>query len=133
MSAFAVLGATGAQGGAVVTALLEQGATVRGITRRTDSPAARRLTDAGVEVVAADLSDPGSVSVDQVVVQGRAADAILAQAGDAQLIVVGTHGIPGWRTWDATQRAAASSDPYRETAWRSSRSWYSGERQPLLT
>lgn len=61
MSAFAVLGATGAQGGAVVTALLEQGATVRGITRRTDSPAARRLADAGVQVVAADLSDPDSV------------------------------------------------------------------------
>ncbi len=40
---FAVLGATGAQGGAVVTALLERGAAVRGITRRTDSTAARRL------------------------------------------------------------------------------------------
>lgn len=62
MSTFAVLGATGAQGGAVVTALLEQGATVRGITRRTDSPAARRLADAGVQVVAADLADPASVS-----------------------------------------------------------------------
>lgn len=62
MSHFAVLGATGAQGGAVVTALLEQGATVRGITRRTDSRAARQLAAAGVEVVAADLSDPGSVT-----------------------------------------------------------------------
>ena len=59
---FAVLGATGAQGGAVVTALLEQGATVRGITRRTDSRAALRLTEAGVEVVAADLSDEASVA-----------------------------------------------------------------------
>ena len=49
---FAVLGATGAQGGAVVTALLEGGAQVRGVTRRTDSPAARRLADAGAEVVA---------------------------------------------------------------------------------
>jgi uncharacterized protein YbjT (DUF2867 family) len=59
---FAVLGATGAQGGAVVTALLERGAAVRGITRRTDSAAARRLSDAGVEVVAADLSDEASVA-----------------------------------------------------------------------
>ena len=54
---FAILGATGAQGGAVVTALLERGARVRGVTRRIDSPAALRLADAGVEVVAADLSD----------------------------------------------------------------------------
>jgi len=33
-----------------------------------------------------------SPSVDHVAVEGRAADAILGQAGDAQLIVVGTHG-----------------------------------------
>jgi uncharacterized protein YbjT (DUF2867 family) len=59
---FAVLGATGAQGGAVVRALLESGATVRGITRRTDSASARRLSAAGVEVVAADLSDEASVA-----------------------------------------------------------------------
>ena len=30
--------------------------------------------------------------MDHVAVEGRAADAILGQAGDAQLIVVGTHG-----------------------------------------
>jgi uncharacterized protein YbjT (DUF2867 family) len=59
---FAVLGATGAQGGAVVSALVERGARVRGITRRTDSPAALRLADAGAEVVAADLSDEASVA-----------------------------------------------------------------------
>jgi uncharacterized protein YbjT (DUF2867 family) len=59
---FAVLGATGAQGGAVVTALLESGSTVRGITRRTDSASAQRLSAAGVEVVAADLSDEASVA-----------------------------------------------------------------------
>lgn len=57
-----MLGATGAQGGAVVRALLESGATVRGITRRTDSASARRLSAAGVEVVAADLSDETSVA-----------------------------------------------------------------------
>lgn len=59
---FAVLGATGAQGGAVVRALLEGGAHVQGVTRRTDSPAARRLTEAGVHMVAADLSDEASVA-----------------------------------------------------------------------
>jgi nucleotide-binding universal stress UspA family protein len=32
------------------------------------------------------------VSVDKVAVEGRAAEAILGHAGDAQLIVVGTHG-----------------------------------------
>lgn len=57
-----MLGATGAQGGAVVRALLESGATVRGITRRTDSASAQRLSAAGVEVVAADLSDETSVT-----------------------------------------------------------------------
>lgn len=57
-----MLGATGAQGGAVVRALLESGSTVRGVTRRTDSASARRLSAAGVEVVAADLSDETSVA-----------------------------------------------------------------------
>jgi nucleotide-binding universal stress UspA family protein len=36
--------------------------------------------------------DSASVGVDRVAVEGRAAEAILGQAGDAQLIVVGTHG-----------------------------------------
>ncbi|MBW6438233.1 universal stress protein [Actinoplanes hulinensis] len=36
--------------------------------------------------------DAASVSVSPVVVEGRAAEAILKHAGDAQLIVVGTHG-----------------------------------------
>lgn len=46
----------------MVRALLDRGATVRGITRRTDSPAAQRLASAGVEVVAADLSDEAAVA-----------------------------------------------------------------------
>jgi nucleotide-binding universal stress UspA family protein len=37
-------------------------------------------------------TDAASVGVDTVVVEGGAADAILGHAGDAQLIVVGTHG-----------------------------------------
>ena len=57
---------------------------------------------ADVEAAAADTitraldeaqeTDPASVSVDPVVVEGSAAEAILGQAEDAQLIVVGTHG-----------------------------------------
>lgn len=45
----------------------------------------RALDEAGGSAAA-------SVDVDHVVVEGRAADAILAHADDAQLIVVGTHG-----------------------------------------
>ena len=37
-------------------------------------------------------TEPASVNVDHVAVKGLAADAILSHAGDAQLIVVGTHG-----------------------------------------
>ena len=37
-------------------------------------------------------TDPASVSVDHIAVEGRAAEAILGHADDAQLIVVGTHG-----------------------------------------
>jgi nucleotide-binding universal stress UspA family protein len=37
-------------------------------------------------------TQPAAVSVDHVAVEGRAADAILRHAGDAQLLVVGTHG-----------------------------------------
>lgn len=57
----AVVGATGQQGGATVRALLAAGATVRGLTRKVDGEAAKALADAGVEVVAADLTDPESV------------------------------------------------------------------------
>ena len=51
-----------------------------------EAEAAGTITRALDEVEAAD------VTVDQVVVEGRAAEAILGHADDAQLIVVGTHG-----------------------------------------
>lgn len=59
---YAVLGATGAQGGAVVAALVEAGASVRGITRNLESRRAQELAGSGVEVVAADLSDIDAVA-----------------------------------------------------------------------
>ena len=54
----AVVGATGLQGGATVRALLGANAPVRALARRTDSDAARALTELGAKLVAADLNDP---------------------------------------------------------------------------
>ena len=54
----AVVGATGLQGGATVRALLGATAPVRALARRTDSDAARALTELGADLVAADLDDP---------------------------------------------------------------------------
>ena len=57
----AVVGATGQQGGATVRALLDQGATVRGLVRDPQSAGARALADRGVQLVRADLKDPASL------------------------------------------------------------------------
>jgi uncharacterized protein YbjT (DUF2867 family) len=54
----AVVGATGLQGGATVRALLGADAPVRALARRSDSDAARALTELGADLVAADLDDP---------------------------------------------------------------------------
>lgn len=61
MSLHTVLGATGAQGGAVVTALMELGETVRAVTRHASSGRAQALSAAGVEVVEADLLDQAAL------------------------------------------------------------------------
>ena len=60
----AVVGATGAQGGGLARAILDDpagGFTVRAITRDPGSEAARELARQGAEVVAADLDDAESV------------------------------------------------------------------------
>ncbi|HET6298110.1 MAG TPA: NmrA/HSCARG family protein [Kribbella sp.] len=54
----AVVGATGLQGGATARALLGANVPVRALARRTDSDAARALTELGADLVAADLDDP---------------------------------------------------------------------------
>src|SRR3954447_15742962 len=60
----AVVGATGAQGGGLVRAILaDRGSdfSVRALTRHTDSDKARALATAGAEVVSADLDDQASL------------------------------------------------------------------------
>ncbi|HET7426303.1 MAG TPA: NmrA/HSCARG family protein [Gemmatimonadales bacterium] len=61
----AVIGATGAQGGALVRAILADpagGFATRAITRHTDSDKAKALAAAGAEVVSADLDDEASLT-----------------------------------------------------------------------
>ena len=60
----AVVGATGAQGGGLVRAILaDKGSSFkpRALTRKTQSEKAKALAAAGAEVVAADLDDPASL------------------------------------------------------------------------
>lgn len=57
-----VIGATGNQGGSVVTTFLnEPGWKVRGISRNASSPASEKLKEKGVEVVQANLDDTASL------------------------------------------------------------------------
>src|SRR5512143_3834702 len=60
----AVVGATGAQGGGLVRAILDDpkgGFAVRAITRDAGSAKARELAPRGAEVVAGDIDDPESL------------------------------------------------------------------------
>jgi uncharacterized protein YbjT (DUF2867 family) len=55
---------TGATGryGQLTERLVERGHRVRALTRETESPRARRLDELGVQVVAGDLDDPGTLA-----------------------------------------------------------------------
>ncbi|KAM3916755.1 nmrA-like family domain-containing protein 1 [Leptodactylus fuscus] len=66
-----VFGATGSQGGSVVSALLKDRTfAVRAVTRNTSKPAAVKLKEAGAEVVAADLDDEKSLEAALIGVYG---------------------------------------------------------------
>lgn len=61
-----IFGATGNQGGSVINSILSDPTTaskykLRGVTRDVEKPAAKALTERGVEMVAADLNDAASV------------------------------------------------------------------------
>ena len=56
-----VSGATGQQGGAIARELLAKGHTVRALTRKPDSEAARALVKLGAQVVTGDLDDGASL------------------------------------------------------------------------
>jgi uncharacterized protein YbjT (DUF2867 family) len=60
----AVVGATGAQGGGMARAVLNDSGSrfsIRALTRNVNSPAAQELAKLGAQVVAADLDDPQSL------------------------------------------------------------------------
>lgn len=58
----AVVGATGIQGGSVISTLLKEGIfKIRGITRNPTSTKALALAASGVEIVKADLNDEASL------------------------------------------------------------------------
>ncbi|PWK83708.1 uncharacterized protein YbjT (DUF2867 family) [Lentzea atacamensis] len=119
----AVTGATGRQGGAVARHLLAGGWRVRALTRDPSSEKARRLADAGAEVVRADMADPatlrpafagahGVFSVqnpmisghDAEIVQGRNVGDVAAAAG-VRHVVYGSAGVArsgtGVRQWES--------------------------------
>jgi uncharacterized protein YbjT (DUF2867 family) len=56
-----VTGATGKQGGHLVRELLERGHSVRALTRKPESPAAKELADRGVTIVPGNFDDEGSL------------------------------------------------------------------------
>lgn len=57
----AVTGATGVQGGSVARKMLEEGWTVRAITRNTNSDAAKKLAEQGAQIVQASFDDESSL------------------------------------------------------------------------
>lgn len=125
----AVVGATGRQGSAVVRHLLHDGWRVRALTRHPARPAARRLEEAGAQVVRVDTEDIGSLrpafrdacglfnvqnpmtsSLDAEIRQGRNVAQAAADAGVSH-VVYGAAGVSDVRTgvgsWDSKLTVAA--------------------------
>jgi uncharacterized protein YbjT (DUF2867 family) len=117
-----VTGATGAQGGATVRALLAREQSVRALVRDPDAPAAKNLADLGVELVAGDMADRGSLDAalsgvdgvfsvqpaggDEVLMGHNVADATAA-AGIEHLVYTSVGGVEkteGIGSWDGKLR-----------------------------
>ena len=60
---FAVIGATGQQGGAVVDALLDAGEPVRALVRDTESAKSVAMSERGVSLFRADQENPASLGM----------------------------------------------------------------------
>lgn len=86
---YAVVGATGQQGGAVVRSLLSRQVRVRGLTRSVDSDAARALVELGAEVVAADTAEQASLRTAFADVDAVFAMTTMAEDGPAGEIRMG--------------------------------------------
>ena len=104
----AVMGATGAQGGGLVKAILddpEREFSARAITRNAGSDAAKALAAAGAEVVEANLDDPPSIwehlNADLEIVHAR----VMAEAAKA----AGVHHVV-WSTLDDTRELVPLED-----------------------
>jgi len=97
---FAVVGATGNQGGSVVNALLERGARVRALVRDAAKPAAQALAERGIRLTVGDLADPAAL------------DALFADVDGAFAMTTPMHGgteqetTSGIAIADAAARAA---------------------------
>ena len=121
----AVIGATGAQGGGLVRAILadpERRFAARAITRKPDAPAARALAALGAEVVHASLDTPASLDAAFAGAHGAyvvtnfwehySAEREVAQAGNAAAAAGRArlrHVI--WASLVDTRRLAPLSDP----------------------
>ena len=70
-----VTGATGKQGGHLVRELLARGHSIRGLTRKPESPAATALAERGVTIVTGDFEDQKSLER-----AARGVDAVFAMA-----------------------------------------------------
>ena len=99
-----VFGATAAQGGGLVRALLadpERHFAVRAVTRRPDSPAALKLAEAGAEVVLADIDDRASVV--------RALEGVYGAFLVTHYRKQGQSHVPMLPRWTARRRALAAT------------------------
>ncbi len=84
-----VTGVTGQQGGAVARSLLEKGHRVRGMTRNVASAAAQAVGGRGVDLVAGDFGDPGSLAAATAGVDTVFAMGTPFEAGEAAEVAQG--------------------------------------------